>query len=130
MTAGWNSGKRLAPTSATNIAAVDTEGYRFAVKQTIGAIGLTAQYTQQKALGVTGVVTADDTDPAKEGNTSPKTAVLKATVIGLRADYMFSKTASVYAGYEQFKTGAEYNATAPLTTGTRTLTSIGLRKVF
>jgi len=100
--AGWNKGDSLASTTTVT----KTDGYRVAAKQTIGAIDLIAQYTEQKS-GATDI---------------------KATVTGLRADYNLSKTAAVYAGYEKFDTGTAYNNS--LTTGTRTIASVGLKKQF
>ena len=126
--AGWNSGSRLAPNSATNTAAVDTKGARVAVKHTSGAFDIMAQYSTQEAMGVTGVTTS--TAVATLGNTSSNTAVLKASVIGFRADYNMSKTAAVYMGYEKYDTGAAYDAKAPGTTGDRTIVSVGLKKSF
>jgi predicted porin len=119
--AGWNDGDRLAQTSAANTAATNSKGYRVGVKQTMGQIDLMAQYSTQEAVGVTGVVSN-----ASVTSTTP----LKASVAGLRADYNFSKTAAVYAGYEKYDTGIAYNATAPATTGTRDIVSIGLKKQF
>jgi len=100
--AGWNDGETLASTTS----AVPTSGYRAGVKHTMGAIDLMASYTQQKST----------------------TSDVKATVTGLRADYNFSKTAAAYVGYENWDTGATYNNS--LTTGTRKIASMGLRKSF
>ncbi|MEN9886155.1 MAG: hypothetical protein RL758_733 [Pseudomonadota bacterium] len=124
--AGWNDGDRLAPTSATNTAAADSKGYRVALKQNFGAIDLIAQYSQQEALAATGF----SGGPAGTANTTSTTAVLKAKVTGLRADYNLSKTAALYLGYEKYDTGIAYDAKAPTTTGERTITSLGLRKSF
>ncbi len=100
--AGWYDGDALASTTS----ATKVEGYRLAVKQTVGAVDLVAQYTEQKT-GAT------------------KT---KSTVTGLRADYNLSKTAAVYLGYEDWDTGTAYaNSTS---TGTRKITAVGLRKSF
>ncbi len=95
-----NKGDALASTTAV----VATKGSRVAVKQTMGAIDLMAQYTQQETNGV------------------------KAKVTGLRADYNLSKTAAVYAGYEKWDTGAAYSSNT--TTGDRKIASVGLRKSF
>jgi len=102
VSAGWNDGETLASTTA----AVPTSGYRAGVKHTMGAIDLMASYTQQKST----------------------TSDVKATVTGLRADYNFSKTAAAYVGYENWDTGATYANS--LTTGTRKIASMGLRKSF
>ena len=72
----------------------------------MGATDLMASYTQQKST----------------------TSDVKATVTGLRADYNFSKTAAAYVGYENWDTGATYANS--LTTGTRKIASMGLRKSF
>ena len=125
--AGWNDGERLAPLGSAGTpatAAVDSKGYRVALKQNFGAIDLIAQYSQQEALGVTGITTAGT------GVTTVNTAIIKAKVTGLRADYNLSKTAALYLGYEKYDTGIAYNATSPGTTGDRTVTSLGLRKSF
>ncbi len=108
--AGMNSGDRLAA-SATDGAAVNSKGTRYAIKQTIGQIDLIAQQTTQEASNV------------------------KAKVTGARADYNFSKTTAAYVGYEKWDTGAVAaagSATAPTaaTTGDRKIVSIGLRKSF
>ncbi len=127
--AGWNTGDRLAPLGAATLTAADTtktvesKGSRFAIKQNFGTVDVMAQYTRQEALGVTGVSTSG-------GTTTVDTALLKATVLGLRADYNLSKTAAIYAGYEKFDSGAAYAASAFGSTGTRTITSVGLKKSF
>ncbi len=103
--AGWNKGDALkAPTAATT-APTSTQGYRVAVKHTIGAFDLIGQYTTQDS---------------KAGGTA---AAVKAKVAGLRADYNLSKTAAVYAGYEDYDSGASTN-------NKHKITSIGLRKSF
>jgi predicted porin len=124
--AGWNDGDRLAPlgtAGADPLAAVESKGYRVALKQNLGAIDLIAQYSQQEALGVKSIATA-------QGVTTISTGVLKAKVTGLRADYNLSKTAALYLGYEKYDTGVAYSASSPATTGERTITSLGLRKSF
>jgi len=100
--AGLFKGELLTSTTT----ATETSGYRVAGKQTIGAIDLMAQYTEQKS-----------------GTTD-----IKSTVAGLRADYNLSKTAAIYAGYEKWDTGVAYNNS--LSTGTRTIGSVGLKKQF
>ena len=87
--AGMNDGNRLAQTSATNGAAVDSKGSNIGITHNIGAIGLMAGMRSQKVGTVEGKVT------------------------GLRADYNFSKTAAAYVGYEKYDNGA---ATANETT--------------
>jgi len=100
--AGWNDGDALA-SAAT---ATPTKGQRLAIKQDMGTVVLIAQQSTQTS----------------------GTANTKATVTGLRADYNLSKTAAAYVGYENWDTGTAYNNT--LSTGTRKITSIGLRKSF
>jgi len=111
---GYNTGDRLAAKSSSAGDAVQSKGKRFAVKQTLGQIDLIAQRSTQKTTGAS--------------------ADAKGTVTGLRADYNFSKTAAVYAGYEAWKTNlAAAAGTAGATAGTtgdRTIVSIGLRKSF
>jgi len=100
--AGWNDGDTLASTTTQTA----TKGYRAAIKHTMGAVDLMASYMQQTS----------------------GTSNVKATLTGLRADYNFSKTAAAYVGYENWDTGATYGST--LTSGTRKIASVGLRKSF
>jgi len=102
--AAWWVGDSLASTTAN----VHVSGNRYAVKQNLGAVDLMFQYTQ-----------------AVSGSSTTTTA----KVIGARADYNLSKTAAVYAGYENYDTGVAAG-TNNTTTGTRKVTSIGLRKSF
>ncbi len=113
LSAGWNKGDRLAGFSSSDGTAVATDGYRVGVKHTIGAIDLMASYTQQTGNSA--------------GTTSARTDV-KAKVTGLRADYNLSKTAATYVGYENWDSGTAYANS--LTTGTRKIVSMGLRKSF
>ena len=124
--AGMNDGQRLAPigsAGATATDTVDSKGKRFAVKQVVGEVDLMATLTTQEALGVTSAATGT-------GSAAYTNAVLKAKVLGLRAQYNLSKTSAVYAGYEKYSTGAAYDASALTTTGDRTIASMGLRKSF
>ena len=132
---GMNDGQRLAPIGsldpiATNT--VDSKGKRYAIKQVVGNVDLMATLTTQEALGVTNVTYAapTSTTTATTAATQYTTSVLKAKVLGLRAQYNLSKTAAVYAGYEKYSTGAAYDATALGSTGDRTIASMGLRKSF
>ena len=104
--AGWNDGDAL----AQNAGAVrPSNGSRFAVRQDIGAVALIAQYTAQERSGV------------------------KATVMGLRADYALSKRSTAYVGYEDWDTGAALSTAAQganLTSGTRKIASVGVRHSF
>ncbi len=104
LSAGWNDGDGKARAATTS----DSKGYRVGLRQDIGAIALIASYGQQENKGAT--------------------STPKEKVTGLRADYNLSKTAVAYLGYEKYDTGV---AAAPsLTTGDRTITSVGLRKSF
>jgi predicted porin len=114
--AGMNTGDRLGAVATTGGAAVKSKGQRFAIKHTMGKIDLIAQQTTQEVTG-TGSAATD----------------VKSTVNGLRADYNFSKTTAVYAGYEEWKTGqvaAAATGGATASTGDRTTVSVGLRKAF
>jgi predicted porin len=118
LSAGWNNGDRLASFGATDATAVDTNGYRLGIRHTMGNIDLGASYTRQTA---------------NSGGTTSARSDVTAKVTGLRADYNFSKTAAAYVGYENWDTGAAYSEAAvasALTTGTRKIVSIGLRKSF
>jgi hypothetical protein len=129
---GMNDGQRLAPiggADAVTTGTVDSKGKRYAVKQVVGQIDLMATLNTQEALGVTAVTNAAATSAATAA-AQYTTAVLKAKVLGLRAQYNLSKTAAVYAGYEKYSTGADYAASALSTTGDRTIASMGLRKSF
>jgi len=96
---------------ATSTAATKSDYSRFAVKHSMGPVDLIAQYTRQ-------------------ANTTVSTgAKVQANVQGMRADYNLSKTSAVYFGYEKFDTGT-VAATTNTTSGTRTITSVGLRKSF
>jgi len=101
LTAGWNDGDALASTTT----ALKSEGYRIGVRQDIGAIALMASYAEQK------------------------TNLVKETVTGLRADYNLSKTAAVYLGYEDWD-NTKATASSTVNSGTRKVTSLGLRKSF
>ena len=81
-----------------------TKGQRLAIKHTVGSMDLIAQQSTQT------------------------TTAGKATVTGMRADYNFSKTSAAYVGYENWDTGTAYDSS--LTTGTRKIASMGLRKSF
>jgi predicted porin len=96
---------------ATTTAATKSDLSRYAIKHSMGQIDLIAQMT-----------TVADTTVSSGAKVSQK-------VQGLRADYNLSKTAVAYLGYEKLDTGT-VASTANTTSGTRTLTSIGLRKSF
>jgi len=96
--AAYIDGELLANTAGSATKATAT---RLAVKHTIGAVDLMASVQDAKAT----------------------VAGTKQKTTGLRADYNLSKTAAVYAGYEDYDDKiAGY--------GNRKLTSFGLRKSF
>jgi major outer membrane protein P.IB len=98
--ASWNDGDAKARTTTPTgtSTTIDTKGASAGVKITSGQIDLLAGYNQQKT----------NTDTEK--------------VTGLRADYNFSKTTAVYAGYEKYD--SKNNA------ADQTIYSVGLRKSF
>jgi hypothetical protein len=102
---GMNNGERLAATSASNGAPVDSKGSSVGVTHVMGATTLMASHRTQKTVAF------------------GSTPALDASVTGFRADYNLSKTAAVYLGYEKYDTGAASANEA-------TLASIGLRKSF
>jgi predicted porin len=111
--AGMVNGDLIAPTSTALVPFTSTvKATRLGVKHTIGAVDLAAMSTTQKDSTAAGVET-------------------KRTLTGVRLDYNFSKTSAAYFGYEKWDTGAAYDTAKDHTlTGTRTITSMGLRKSF
>ena len=105
--AGFGSGGSRATTSA----ATKSDLSRYAIKHSMGQIDLIAQMTS-----------VADTTVSSGSKVTQK-------VQGFRADYNLSKTAIAYLGYEKLDTGT-VASTANTTSGTRTLTSVGLRKSF
>ena len=103
----WQNGDSTA--SSTSVTHVN--GNRYAVKQNMGQVDLMFSYSQ---------------------TVSGSTTTTTAKVIGGRADYNLSKTAAVYLGYENWDTGKAASSTTPndTTSGTRKVTSIGLKKQF
>jgi predicted porin len=106
LSAGWNDGDARA--RAATATARTSEGYRFGVAHTMGAISLMASYGAQE--------------------TQTATATPKETVMGLRADYALSKRTVTYVGYESYDTGVAAAGT-PIT-GTRKIASVGVRHSF
>jgi predicted porin len=96
---------------ATTTAATKVDLSRYAIKHSMGQIDLIAQMTS-----------VADTTVSTGAKVTQK-------VQGFRADYNLSKTAVAYLGYEKLDTGT-VASTANTTSGTRTLTSVGLRKSF
>ena len=94
--------------STTSLTAVNMS--RWAIKHSIGALDIMPQYTRVKTTTAAGVTTLP-------------------TVTGLKLDYNLSKTTAAYLGYENFNTGTAL-ATTGTTSGTRSITSVGLRKSF
>jgi predicted porin len=109
--AGYNTGNTLVGNAADG-STINSKGYRYAVKQTVGQVDLIAQYQYQQ----------------QAGNTSAANDV-KNQVTGARADYNFSKTAAAYFGYEKWNTGLAASD-ASTSKGDRTIVSIGLKKQF
>jgi hypothetical protein len=102
------AGTGSANTSTTSLTAVNMS--RWAIKHSIGALDIIPQYTRVKTTTAAGVTTLP-------------------TVTGLKLDYNMSKTTVAYLGYENFNTGSAL-ATTGTTSGTRSITSVGLRKSF
>jgi predicted porin len=102
------AGTGSANTSTTSLTAVNMS--RWAIKHSIGAFDIMPQYTRVKTTTAAGVTTLP-------------------TVVGLQVAYNLSKTSAAYFGYENFNTGSAL-ATTGTTTGTRSITSVGLRKSF
>jgi len=96
---------------ATGTTATKSDYSRFAIKHSMGSIDLIAQYTRQA------------------NTTVSSGAKVQANVQGFRGDYNLSKTSAVYLGYEKFDTGT-IASSSNTTSGSRTITSIGLRKSF
>ena len=94
--------------STTTLTSVNMS--RWAIKHSIGALDIIPQYTRVKTTTAAGVTTLP-------------------TVTGLKLDYNMSKTTVAYFGYENFNTGTAV-ATTGTTSGTRSITSVGLRKSF
>jgi len=88
-----------------------TKTSRYALKHTIGNLDLMA--TQTKLLRT-----------LQSGTTT-----LNENITGFQALYNLSKTSAAYLGYEKYDTGT-VASTANTTSGTRNITSIGLRKSF
>jgi len=84
---------------------------RYAVKHTMGPVDLSVVYTKVMTakLGTAGTVNQIAT--------------------GFNGTYNLSKTSAVYLGYEKYDSGTVGVATNT-TSGTRTITSLGLRKSF
>jgi predicted porin len=102
------AGTGSANTSTTSLTAVNMS--RWGIKHSIGALDIMPQYTRVKTTTATGVTTLP-------------------TVVGLQVAYNLSKTSAAYLGYENFNTGTAVQTTGT-TSGTRSITSVGLRKSF
>ena len=94
--------------STTSLTAVNMS--RWAIKHSIGALDIMPQYTRVKTTTAAGVATLP-------------------TTTGIKLDYNMSKTTVAYFGYENHNTGSAL-ATTGTTSGTRSITSVGLRKSF
>jgi hypothetical protein len=84
---------------------------RYGVKHSMGPVDLMVSYTkvQTATLGTAGTVNQVNT--------------------GFRGDYNLSKTSAVYLGYEKYDSGSAMTSTS-VADGTRSITSVGLRKSF
>lgn len=110
--AGWNRGELTGLFNGA--AAVDTKGYRLAVRHNMGAISLMAQYTVQENDGLVAV----------DG---------KHRVVGFRADYNLSKRTAAYFGIDRYKSDNAYNTASAAVasfSGTRNTVSVGVRHSF
>jgi hypothetical protein len=87
---------------------------RYGVKHSMGNVDLSVVYTR--------VATATATQTAA-GST------VNQTLTGFNGTYNLSKTSAVYLGYEKYDSGTVVS-TANTTSGTRNITSLGLRKSF
>jgi hypothetical protein len=85
---------------------------RYGVKHTMGPVDLSVAYTK--------VMT---TTTALAG------ATVNQILTGFNGTYNLSKTSAVYLGYEKYDSGT-VASTANTTSGTRNITSLGLRKSF
>jgi hypothetical protein len=85
---------------------------RYGLKHTMGAVDL--------AVASTKVMTT---------TTTLAGATINQVVTGFNGTYNLSKTSAVYLGYEKYDSGTVGVATNT-TSGTRTITSLGLRKSF
>jgi len=108
--AGAGSGQEVMTYAAAG-SLYNTKSTRYALKHTIGNLDLMA--TQTKLLRT-----------LQSGTTT-----LNENVTGFQALYNLSKTSAAYLGYEKYDTGT-IASSANTTSGTRNITSIGLRKSF
>ena len=104
-----SGGSLNVPTAATVLAS--DKSSRFGLKHTIGAVDLAIASTtvNTAAVGTTGTV--------------------NQRVTGFNGTYNLSKTSAVYLGYEKYDSGV-VAGTTNTTSGTRNITSVGLRKSF
>jgi len=85
---------------------------RYAVKHSMGAVDLSVVYT--KVATTTATLAG---------------ATVNQILTGFNGTYNLSKTSAVYLGYEKYDSGT-VAATTNTTSGTRNITSLGLRKSF
>jgi len=104
-----SGGSINAPTAAAALASDKLS--RYAVKHTMGAVDMSVVYTKvmTSALGTSGTINQIAT--------------------GFNGTYNLSKTSAVYLGYEKYDSGT-VGVTTNTSSGTRTITSLGLRKSF
>ena len=104
-----SGGSINAPTAAAALASDKLS--RYGVKHTMGAVDMSVVYTKvmTSALGTSGTINQIAT--------------------GFNGTYNLSKTSAVYLGYEKYDSGT-VGVTTNTSSGTRTITSLGLRKSF
>jgi len=105
-----SGGSINAPAVAASLAS--DKSSRYGVKHSMGPIDLSVAYTK---VMTTTVVLAG--------------ATVNQIVTGFNGTYNLSKTSAVYLGYEKYDSGT-VGVTTNTTSGTRTITSLGLRKSF
>ena len=107
---GAGSGQEVM-TYAASGALTNTKASRYSVKHTIGSLDLLA--SQTKLLRTVQAATTTTNE----------------NITGFQAVYNMSKTSAAYLGYEKYDSGT-IASTANTTSGTRNITSVGLRKSF
>ena len=108
--AGAGSGQEVM-TYAASGSLTSTKSSRFSVKHTIGNLDLMASQTKLLRTVQNATTTTNE------------------NITGFQAMYNLSKTSAAYLGYEKYDSGTVASA-ANTTSGTRNITSIGLRKSF
>jgi len=112
--AGLVDGDLLTTFASATALPTTVKATRFGVKQSVGAVDLLAMTTTQKDTVVAGTE-------------------YKRTLTGFRVEYNLSKTSAAYLGAEKYNSGQDYSgntSTNATLTGTRNITSMGLRTSF